>query len=70
VKADPIISDQEYDMEFKRLQRLEKETGFIHEDSPTQTPGSDCEHSYPDWAKEDLNVTVQKAKMKDVDDGR
>ncbi|KKN26561.1 hypothetical protein LCGC14_0873290, partial [marine sediment metagenome] len=26
-------------------------------------------HKYPDWAKEDLTVTVQEAKMQVVDDG-
>lgn len=50
VKADPIISDHEYDMEFRRLQKLEEVEG-ADEDSPTQGVGSSLEESYPDWAK-------------------
>lgn len=69
VKAAPILSDYEFDMEFKRLQKLEEVTGVVDSNSPTLTPGSDSEGTYPDWAKEDLTVTVQEAKMQVVDDG-
>ena len=69
VRAEPLITDYEYDMEFKRLQKLEDETGHNSDDSPTQTPGSDSAHSYPDWAKVALTGTLQEAKIQVVDDG-
>jgi DNA ligase (NAD+) len=51
-KADPIISDYEFDMEYKRLEKLEEETGNPMPDSPTQKIWGDSESQYPDWAKE------------------
>jgi len=52
VLAEPLITDQEFDKEFKRLQELEKETGDVDEDSPTQMIWGDCDSQYPDWVKE------------------
>lgn len=53
-KQSPEISDYEYDCMFDELSRLEKETGIIMSNSPTQTVGhevrSDLEkvtHSHP-----------------------
>lgn len=36
-KGNPIVSDIIYDAEYFKLQRLEKETGIIYPDSPTQS---------------------------------
>jgi NAD-dependent DNA ligase len=49
-KANPIISDYEFDMEYKRLQELEEKYG-ADEDSPTQKIYGDLESQYPEWAK-------------------
>ena len=51
VQADPIISDYEFDMEFKRLQKLEEELG-ADPDSPTQMVWGDSDSQYPNWVKE------------------
>lgn len=51
VQANPIISDYEFDQEFKRLQQMEAESGEADSDSPTQMVWGDCEAQYPDWAK-------------------
>ena len=48
VKSDPLISDYEFDMKFKELQRLEN---GADEDSPTQIIWGEQEEQYPDWAK-------------------
>lgn len=57
VKAEPIMSDREYDREFLRLQNLERkiEEEFDiapDKDSPTQKIWGDRDEQYPDWAKE------------------
>jgi len=54
VEGKPIMSDYEYDMEFKRLQVLEEKNG-ADEDSPTQIVGSSLESDYPEWAKENMD---------------
>jgi hypothetical protein len=70
VKADPIISDREFDGELKRLQRLEEETGVACPDSPTQMIWGDRDEQYPEWCKDDLNLPlgVQRANMKQEED--
>lgn len=35
----PLVSDKWYDLEFEHLQQLERETGYILSNSPTQTVG-------------------------------
>ena len=35
----PLISDGEYDLLYDELLRLEKETGIIYDDSPTNVVG-------------------------------
>ena len=35
----PVISDAEYDRMYEQLESLEKETGIIYSNSPTQTVG-------------------------------
>ncbi len=48
VKADPAISDYEYDMLMKELEKLEsKYPQFITPDSPTQRVGSDITKEFP-----------------------
>jgi NAD-dependent DNA ligase len=54
VKAQPIITDYEFDMEFKRLQKMEEESGQAEKDSPTQMIWGDGESQYPDWVKEHM----------------
>ena len=51
VKGEPIVSDHEYDKEFKRLQALEEIYGS-DKDSPTQIIWGDVEEQYPNWVKE------------------
>lgn len=46
VENDPPMSDYEFDMEFKQLQRLEAESGIILEGSPTQRVGSDIQGGF------------------------
>jgi NAD-dependent DNA ligase len=49
VKANPIISDREFDRQFQELQTLED--GKSYSMSPTQMIYGDCEGQYPEWAK-------------------
>lgn len=46
VENDPPMSDFEFDMEFKQLQKLEAESGIILEGSPTQRVGSDIQGGF------------------------
>ncbi|MBO7378176.1 MAG: NAD-dependent DNA ligase LigA [Bacteroidales bacterium] len=46
VENDPPMSDFEFDMEFKQLQRLEAESGQVLEGSPTQRVGSDIQGGF------------------------
>ena len=46
VENDPPMSDFEFDMEFKQLQRLEAESGTVLEGSPTQRVGSDIQGGF------------------------
>lgn len=62
----PDISDKEYDRLYDELVELEKETGIIYPDSPTQTVGSKAvgtrkkvRHEYP---------ALSLAKTKDIGD--
>ncbi len=43
VENDPPMSDFEFDMEFKQLQKLEQASGMVLPDSPTQRVGSDIQ---------------------------
>jgi len=60
VKAQPILSDREYDREFLRLQNLERKLEEEQnikpdEDSPTQIIWGDKEEQYPEWVKENID---------------
>lgn len=46
VENDPPMSDYEFDMEFKQLQKLEAESGIVLEGSPTQRVGSDIQGGF------------------------
>lgn len=46
IENDPPMSDFEFDMEFKQLQKLEKESGVVLDGSPTQRVGSDIQGSF------------------------
>lgn len=46
IENDPPMSDFEFDMEFKQLQRLEAESGIVMEGSPTQRVGSDIQGGF------------------------
>lgn len=46
VENDPPMSDYEFDMEFKQLQQLERESGMVLPDSPTQRVGSDIQGGF------------------------
>ena len=46
VENDPPMSDFEFDMEYKQLQRLEAESGTVLEGSPTQRVGSDIQGGF------------------------
>ena len=46
VENDPPMSDFEFDMEFKQLQSLEKTSGVVLSDSPTQRVGSDLQGGF------------------------
>ena len=39
--SNPIMSDYEFDMKLKQLEKIELEQGYRDSDSPTTTPGSD-----------------------------
>lgn len=51
VKSQPLISDYNYDMRFKELEKLEEGLEEIPKDSPSQVIWGDSESQYPDWAK-------------------
>lgn len=40
----PIMSDYEFDMKLKELEKMERLQGFSDDDSPTRRPGSDLEN--------------------------
>ena len=42
----PTISDYEFDMKLKELEKLEEETGYIMPESPTQRVGSDLQDDF------------------------
>ena len=46
IENDPPMSDFEFDMEFKQLQKLESESGTVLEGSPTQRVGSDIQGGF------------------------
>lgn len=46
IENDPVMSDFEFDMEYKQLQALEKESGKVLPDSPTQRVGSDIQGGF------------------------
>jgi len=46
VDNDPPMSDYEFDMEFKRLQALERESGVVLPNSPTARVGSDIQGAF------------------------
>ena len=46
VENDPPMSDYEFDMEFKRLQELERLSGRVLPGSPTQRVGSDIQGAF------------------------
>lgn len=61
VKAQPIISDREYDQEFNRLKKLEAQT-FADTNSPTQMIWGDQESQYPEWVKENMGKDDEQAE--------
>ena len=46
VACRPTISDYEFDMKLKELEKLEEETGYIMPESPTQRVGSDLQDDF------------------------
>ena len=46
VACHPTISDYEFDMKLKELEKLEEETGYIMPESPTQRVGSDLQEDF------------------------
>ena len=42
----PTISDYEFDMKLKELEKLEEETDYIMPESPTQRVGSDLQDDF------------------------
>ncbi len=48
VENDPIMSDYEFDMELKELEKLEQEENYILPYSPTQRIGSDLQSEFKD----------------------
>lgn len=46
IDNDPPMSDFEFDMEFKQLQALERESGVVLDGSPTQRVGSDIQGGF------------------------
>ena len=62
-----FISDKEYDEKFDELEALEKETGFILSNSPTQTVGYEVKselkkvtHCYPPMLSLDKTKDLDK----------
>lgn len=45
IKSQPIMSDYEFDMKLKELEKLEQSQGYADPDSPTQKPGNDTTDS-------------------------
>lgn len=43
VENDPPMSDYEFDMEYKKLQEMERKSGIIYPNSPTRRVGSDLQ---------------------------
>jgi len=54
VKADPLISDRNFDMLMKDLQRREEAVSDFAPTSPTQMIYGDCESQYPEWVDRDV----------------
>lgn len=58
VKSDPIMTDYDFDMLFKKLEQAENTLiDPPPENSPTQMIYGDSPNQYPDWAK-NRNLTL------------
>lgn len=60
-----IMSDFEYDMLFDELARLEKETGIVLENSPTQNAGIQTSSNLKELKHEYPALSLDKTKSKD-----
>lgn len=61
-KAQSLVSDTEYDMLYDKLEKLEKETGFILSNSPTQTVGYTVTNQLPKIALPHPMLSLAKTK--------
>lgn len=65
---DEIMSNFEWDSYFDELSKLEKETGYVPEDSPTHTTGIDSDESESGNREEHEFPALSLAKTKKVSD--
>ena len=63
--GDPIVSDKEYDALYDELQALEKETGVILADSPTQRTGGEPIKEFKPHKHISRLYSLDKCKTKD-----
>ena len=61
----PMISDVEYDNMFDELQNLEKETGIIMSNSPTQTVGYEVKSELKKIKHPHPMLSLDKTKSED-----
>ena len=59
VKNAPIIEDYDFDMMLKELESLERKTGYVLPDSPTQRVGSDIQDSFGDVTRTKIMGSIQ-----------
>lgn len=64
-KADEIMSNYEYDALYDELERLEKETGFLMSNSPTQNVGYEVLSSLPKERHSSAMLSLAKTKSRE-----
>ena len=58
--GNPIMEDSEYDLYYNKLQKLEKETGIIYANSPTQKVGSEIKSDLKEVVHDHLMLSLDK----------
>lgn len=65
VDNNPMISDYEFDMKLKALEKMESDTGIILPDSPTQRVGSDLQKEFGTVTRKKIMGSIQNCYVID-----
>ena len=61
IENSPVMSDVEFDMKFKELQRMEKESGEVLPNSPTQRVGLDIQSDFKKLRHIEPMLTIENS---------